>query len=529
MTGATLPSITSIPTIPRISSRGEGGATSIEMDVVVNFSDGTGALTATKLSNGSHGASWGTWTNAHNGVGGAANTHTNIVDHDVQLPFNIDVGGTLYNGSEGQGAEFDFSSEPTEYDAFQLTFSASVSDCVLLALVRPQTTLIPGSETTFSNDLFVFTGGNYSLTQLIHSFNTSRLALTHSEGSFGMLLGTFSDWMLLSLKHDVTNGQGLFFIQRITQSGPNWVLGDPVGLTRSVMAGAGDIANMRFQSYLRPARGAGSTDVKLFAMRESDLSFPPYDPGSLTGPTAVDASRTALEEITVTIGGPYQLVRLERQTNGGAWSTLDASLDIAFDITSFEYVDTTVTEPNTYAYRATGLVGDYETATTTSGSVDLSEPFAEWHDGISLASATSTQAFTDPNGYAVANYATLPAGTVNKLRLYVEAITGTVSVKMALYAPSGDDALLTSSSLDISSTGWAEFDVADEVITAGDYLIAFHLNPTGSESITVKYGAAAPATQRYDLVAYASFPLDPHGLTSVGSSAYASGALITPP
>src|SRR5262245_361738 len=111
-----------------------GSLGTVNMDVVVNFSDGSGALTATKLNNGTHGANWGTWHEYHQGAADAANTHSLIENHNVLFPGVIACGGQQYTGAEGQGLTFDFSSPQSEYDIFQLTLSASVTSAIALYL-----------------------------------------------------------------------------------------------------------------------------------------------------------------------------------------------------------------------------------------------------------------------------------------------------------------------------------------------------------------------------------------------------------
>ena len=195
--------IPSIPTIYGMGAgpiRGAGGGGApggVSFDVVVNFSDGAGALTAAKLNNGTHGAvSWGTWTTP------AAITHTNIEDHAAALPFDILCDGVTYNGSESgtQGLTFDFAAAPTADDVFQYTLSGSRSDCVFLLLVK-YATIASGSPTSYNNDTLVLAGANYTVIQRQHSFNGTKSLYCHSEGDLGSVIPDDEGWMIVCGKH----------------------------------------------------------------------------------------------------------------------------------------------------------------------------------------------------------------------------------------------------------------------------------------------------------------------------------------
>lgn len=527
MSSASLPTLPRLPTIPIVGRVGSGGGeTVIEMETLQNFSNGSGALSAAEFNAGLHGTNWGTWSEAHEGNVGVSNTHTNIVDHDIGLPFTLRVDGVDYDGTEGQGAEFDFSTEPTEYDAYQLAPGITVNDMVLMSLERSSPELVSGQETTYSNDLYVLNGGNFSVSQGILNFANQRLAIAHSEGSFGLLVGTMDVWYLKALFRDVTNGQTKVFIQRVIPDGGGWQLGDAIGMSRAVTGSAGSLANIRFQDYLRPARGTGSVKVKLFAMTTS-TAFPPWNPGTMTGPSGFNANRTEEEQITLDISGPWALVRIERSVNGGGFSTLVASRDIALESPVFQYVDNAVSVPNTYQYRVVGLVGSYETEAATSAVIDLSEPFAEWTDASSVAGASSTQEITNPSTFGQGCYFDLPAGTATKIRFYVDAITGSIPMKLALY--DGSNNLLDFGTVTASATGYVTVDIGPLVITAGTYMVAFHFDVGVGETITERFnGSGPPACSRFGVVDYGDFPLDPLGLESVGSALFVVGVLITP-
>ena len=498
----------------------------VGMDMIVDFSEDSGALTAAKITAGTHGpmGDLGEWSEQ------STITHSSILDIDVILPFEIDVDGTLYDGSEGQGMQFNFAAEPGDADVFQFAFfdlPRTVASSIVILLYKTETTQIPGQEASYSNDIIVQEGGNYSLIQLILNFASQRLALTHSEGSFGLLLSGNENWNLAALQRNTDTGQTKLFIQECTLAGNQLSLGEVVGMSHSVTTAASLIQYIRLQSYLRPAHGGGRNLVKLFAVREGHEGFPPWDPGPMDGPQSVSANRTDVEQITLTISGPYALVRIERKTNAGAWSTLVASRDIALDSPVFQYVDNAVSVPNTYRYRMIALVGDLETSASLTDTVDLSEPFAEWHDAIDLPFTTNDLVYTNPSNNGVSTSLTLPAGTVTKLRIYISAITGTMGMKAALY--DGAEALLESDEETASVTGWLEFTITPYVSAGGTFTIAWQIDVGAGETVTLRFGTGTPAQLKFGPVSYAAFPTDPLGYGGAGASAVAVGALVTPP
>ena len=168
-----------------LTAPGSGAAT-VPFDIIQNFSSGSGALDATKLEAGSHGADWGAW-----GVVDTVSVdHTVIATHDVSaltLPV-IAVGGTNYTGTEGQGATFDHSASPDEYDAFELiTVGNGITDAQALMLVKFDVVDIEGGDfgSYYHNDIMVFAGANFSVSQFRHASDVSRAFVAHVSGNSG--------------------------------------------------------------------------------------------------------------------------------------------------------------------------------------------------------------------------------------------------------------------------------------------------------------------------------------------------------
>jgi hypothetical protein len=327
----------------------------VPMDVVVNFSDGSGTLTATKMNNGTHGANWGPWQEWHDGVFGDPNQYSSIENHDAQLPFQILCDGQLYDGSEGQGMTFDFSGAPVVEDVWHWNITASLTSVVALLLIRYDSVLGPG---TYYNDTFMIAGANYTIPQMQHS-ETFWHIKAHSEGSLGGGIPYESGWVIVGVRHDVTNDIGECFVQDLAT-------GEVLGGSRSVHGySASTLSYIRLNSYLRDANsGTGSHKVKLMAFKSGAAPFPPY---TLTVPTpaSVSASQTGAGEVTVTWASACNAFLVERNVDAAGWTTLDND----FITVDWEYVDATVAAGQSVVYRVTAQIGSQASAAATTAPV----------------------------------------------------------------------------------------------------------------------------------------------------------------
>lgn len=347
---------------------GGGGTTPITMDWVQNFSNGTGALSATKLNNGNHGSDWGDWTEPE-----GAPTHTTIEDHDVTLPIPFLAGGTEYDGSEGKGATFDFATEPVGADTFRLGFVEVVSDCQLAFLAKYATVLDGVSPVSYNCDMFVIAGADFTVPQRQHTFANVKFMTAHTNGDLGAAVLDSGTWLLVTIYHDVTNERALMMVQEVVASGDTWVLGTLLGTSTSVHAApSGVVTSLDFKDYLRPASGTGDIKVKIFGMRESVLDWPMYNPGTIPPPTSVVAAQNAPGEVTLTWANVCDTFLIERKTGSGSYSTLEAEYT---NHGTDSYTDSTVADATTYTYRVTTLVGTSSSSAVESNPITVDNTF----------------------------------------------------------------------------------------------------------------------------------------------------------
>ncbi len=337
------------------------GVGSVPMDVVVNFSSGSGALTAAALNAGTHGDNWGTWKEYHNGAEDAANTHTSIVNHAVAFPGALLCGGQRYDGSEGQGLTFDFASVPTEYDAYHMAITAPVTNCVAIYLVKFDTIV---STNSYNNDTVLLAGGTYTIAQYQLSFNSSRTIKAHSEGVLGAGIVVPYSWLIVCIHHDADGMQGQFFLQDASTL-------TVLGASRAAhLTPAGTLNYIRLQDYLRYAEaGTGSISVKLLAFRNRDLTWPPYAI-TVPSPTNISAAQTAANTITLTWTTTCQVFRVERNTNAGGWMIVQSAYDNSGAAPS-TYIDATVSAGQSVQYRVSAKIGNQFSSTVTSNTVSV--------------------------------------------------------------------------------------------------------------------------------------------------------------
>lgn len=330
----------------------------VEMDVIANFSNGSGALTATKLNAGMHGANLGTWKDFHSNIHDEPNLHTTIDDHDVTFPGVIVAGGVNYDGSEGQGMTFDHSGAPTTHDGFYFTPAGSPSGVVAFWLIR-FATVSDGVE-DYSNDTFVFSGGNYSIAQYRHLFNGVKHVRCHSEGQGGVQVTYPGGWVIVCLRHNVSAAKGEAFVQRADTL-------EVLGASQTVHSPAsGTLDYILLTDYLRSgATSTGNIQIKLFALRTSDLTWPPYAI-SVPLPTSAACSQTATNTLTVTWASTCQVFKIERNVNAGGWTTLSATYDSGG---SYAYVDNTLGNGQSVQYRVSTVIGSQASEAVSSNTV----------------------------------------------------------------------------------------------------------------------------------------------------------------
>jgi hypothetical protein len=485
----------------------------VPFDVMVNFSAGSGALTATHLNNGTHGANWGTWT---------SNTinYSTIVDHAVVLPFKLLVDGDLYDGSEGQGMRFDFTGEPTTSDEFQYTISplGSRSGVICLCLLRAVDMVWGGAN--YHNDTLNFAGSNYSVPQL-RLTNLGLQIVAHSEGNLGrnvdIAAGT---WYLVWTYH---NAAGEFTEVIIQDASTLAVVGSTYA---EALTPAGDLVYIKFQAYLRGVdQGEGHLDVKLFAFGDSVTPWPPV---TLTVPaaTSVEAEQTDENELTLTWVNSCQIFKIERNVDGGGWTTLETAFD---NNGVHEYVDTDVADGESIEYRVTAIIGSQVSSAAASAAVEVDNgPFATptWTDAIAGASTDTTET---NDGCSIRQPVTSgTTGNCTRLRVWCRNFNFAANIKMALYDDSNN--LLghgSVSSVSPSSGSWQEvvLNTPVAVTSSTTYRVGVSVSSAG---VQTGYLAGGNSSLIDFGVAYAAFPADPWSTANNVSRTVAVGMGVVP-
>jgi hypothetical protein len=418
-TGATLPILPKIPSVPRIN-QSEGVAPTIAMDAIINFDNGTGALTAAKFNAGTHGAAWAqAWIENHNGTP-SSNTNTDIQDHDVTIPIDINVGGTLYNGTSGQGLIFDFSSAPTSYDAYQLSVAAShFTNMVEMHLIQSNVVL---STDNYFNDIFAFLAGNFTIPQMQARFgDDSRVICAHSEGSLGCEVPfTTGDWLLVTTFHNSTGGNGQVLVHKIDVTGGIGSFGTVLGhsVSNKNAGPDGELTFLTLQTYLRLALApsTGNVKIKLIAFNQTDPSFPAYSIPSVPTPESPVAAQTGINEVTFSWNGQNcQIVNIQRNKNSGGF----VDLSLLYNTTgTFSYVDTDVADTDTVQYRAQIAIGSQTSSySDSSNTVTVNNTFIPaagnvlWLKADTIAQADNTPVTTWNDSSGLGNNVTQATGS----------------------------------------------------------------------------------------------------------------------
>lgn len=482
------------------------------MDVIVNFSNGSGAMTAAKMNAGTHGAAWGTWTED------TTITHAVIANHDVRFPGLIEVGGSTYDGSEGQGLTFDHSGAPTVYDTFHYTLSATVSNCVAVYLAKIRA--IDGAA-SFYCDLLVIAGSNYTVTQFQLSTNAGHHLVAHSEGSLGIPVICTTGWVILGVRHDVTNQIGEVYMQDATTL-------EVLGATRSFHSpSAGTVAYFLIQDYLRGVnQGTGDIQVKLAAFRNSNLTFPPYTL-TVPAPSAVSVSQTAINEITLTWAATCQIFVLERSINSGAWTTLES----AYSTGVYTYTDATVSSGQSVRYRLTAQIGSQSSAVSESGSVTVNNaPFlGAWQDTIA---AGSTDSDDHINAVTILSKLTVSGAlTCGRLRVYNVNVGVTHNVKLALYDNSSPKNKLAEASPVpiVDGAAYTEAFLNSPVALTNGQVVWVGFNAEFSNALTARYLNGGATNMAYRFESYATFPTTTFTDEGTLARTYAVGAYLYTP
>jgi hypothetical protein len=488
----------------------------VAFDVIVNFSDGTGALTATKLNAGTHGEDWGLWeSNTIN--------YSTIEDHAVTLAFPLVCGGDIYDGSEGKGLKFDFSGSPASSDEFTYAIDTAHTSVVFLMLAK-YATVASGTPTSYNNDTISIAGSNYTIPQRAHVFNGSKIFNCHSEGDNGIAITDPEDWVIVCGRHDVAGDKGEFFIQR------NDTL-EVMGASQSEHSPpAGDLIYIKLQSYLRGAadQGTGDIKVKLLAFRDSDLTWPPYTI-TVPDPTSVTATQTDEDEVTLTWANTCQIFKLERNKNSAGWTTLQALYNNNGVDT---YADTDLADADVAQYRVTTIIGAQQSSAVSSNTVTVDNtPFSD--PTFTYATPLAGTDTNDPFAEFAVRQAVVcgTTGSCVKLAGGIRNYNFTMNVKCALYSNGG--ALLGQGSVTGATSASGQYleitlDSPVAVVASTTYKLEFIGSSSAGWNWGYLSGQAADSSGQDFSTSFAAFPVDPLPASDALTRLYAFGMGVIP-
>lgn len=369
-TGATLPSLTSIPTIPRISSR-EEGSTSIIADMAFDFGGETGGtlLTTTKLGNAKIGGTGWTMSyvlgGSHGGVALEQTTlETDGTSPSYSIPFSI--GGSTYDAD----GDFVIVSDRTgragndsAWEGWRATPSggALAQSVTVAGFVKFDCDATAGQEALL-DEVIMNNSANYIVMQMRASDVPTRSALVHSDGDgTGNVYGTTvvisnTQWYRFDLRFNLTDGQAELVLRNADTLAV-------VVASRNPTA-AVEVNNIEFfKGYL--SCWGGETRYKGLVLALDTNATMPLGDLTLTAPASVTATQTDASEVTLTWTGQAFDYKVERQKNGGAWTTL-TSTEAASPYVDLDLVDTDVV-----TYRITSQVNAYSSSATESNTVTV--------------------------------------------------------------------------------------------------------------------------------------------------------------
>lgn len=492
--GATLATLPKLPTIPRLNPGTGGGVSSVVMDLIINFSNGTGALTATKLNNGTHGAAFGTWTE---------NTVINysvIEDHAVELPFDLLVDGDLYNGSEGQGLTFDLSGDPITDDEFIYTFVPDLlSNIVFLLLVKYNT---EGGVASYNNDTINITSSNFTVPQRIHTFAGFKGIQAHTEGDLGIAVTDNGNWLIVCGRHNVSGQVGELFVQDLDTM-------TILGSSESAQpAPAGNAVSMKLQSYARGVdQGGGDIKVKLLALCASDITWPPYSI-TVPPPTSVAFTQTDIDEGELTWDSTCQIFDIQRNLNGAGF----VDLQLGFNNNNvYVLTDTDLSDGDTVKYRILTVIGSQSSEWVESNEVEIDNgPFAPPTFTQNIDPATTDTDETFAAALRQAWTYSGPTGSCVRLGVWCRNFNFAADVKVAIFDSSNNllgQGVITSA--ESSSGAWVDVVVASPFTLNNGTAIK-----TGAmaSSAGIQFGYDnGTGSMYYDFVTtYAAFPPNPY-------------------
>lgn len=401
---------------------------------------------------------------------------------------------------------------------------ASTEDLSITALVYLNSEADASAQS--NQDILQILSGNYAILQHdVLAADSARYVKAHGQTTVtdtaGLLVPVEADTLYqVTLRHSTTDG----FAQIVIQDAASGAL---VGASEAELTG-GEITLFQTSDYLDFY--GGNYQIFLLGFDWTNAALPIDQNFSVPSPTSLDLNQTGDTELTLTFVAYGLRMTIERH-NGTSWSTVASNQQAylyadTLAVGASTYVDNTVSSGTTYKYRITTSIGSYTSAVSAeSNSVTVATP--TWQDTFDGASSDGTESVLG-SGYARVQPITLTAGTVSKLRIWIETHSTNVGMKLALY--DGSDNLIANGTGTVTGTGWFEVNVSNTAVSSGAHKIAVNSDGNATD---IQWGVmvSQPAnTSWYNFdTSYAAFPPStaPSNQGSI-TKLFAVGALIAP-
>jgi hypothetical protein len=344
----------------------------VEVDFAV-MGTGSGTVNAASLNAGNVGntTGWVTWQLSRDPL-----EHTFVRSASMVRRTPYDIGGLIYDGTGYKTIELDLDLATSNgstpfWEAHQLnppadTFHDGITVSQLVILEGTW----PGTDASYDYCLTYTGGGKYGSMQ----YNVQ------SDHQFLRTEGAQAGFTKRGRNIDITGYFGAQLSTTLRMNEPEQrtelcvvdnVTGEFVGSSEAGTDVETLTAILR-QSYLGP--GGGKITLGPMGVDYTHRSFP-LEAFTVPPPTSLVAVQTGIDEITLTCTHRTQRLLIERQVNGGAWATLESNwsvTDVAPPLytTTTGYIDSSVSDGNTYAYRARALVGSQQSALSSASNTE---------------------------------------------------------------------------------------------------------------------------------------------------------------
>lgn len=510
-----------------IAGSGGGGPAADSVYAFLNLAGTAGIITPTILNNCMLGAVKGTWSyggGKHNNVDVDPVTVFNVTglrsqtSYDLTPPISCD--GTVVS-SVDRAMEWDESLavNAADWETAKWVPGETLTGNLMLDYRFEMNRTLGGDVGGTGIDVSsIYFGGDFSILQ--QQISAGGAITMRPHGGQNMTIANNVRYRIRHLARRLSN----FTYILIT----NDATGAFVSSSRNTLTVSDNVSLVLMGNYL--LNGNGTHRISAWTPKPGAAAvLPTVDIGTVT---SLSATQTDVGEVTLTGLTQATSLLIERNASGGAYSTIEASYNIADRANAsdpFSYVDTSRTDGVLYGYRTTPQV-DTITGTAATDSVTIDDaPFADptWTDAVDIASTTSD----DSNGGTVSIGQLVTCGTTGnctRIRVGCRTNIGTGNIKVAIYSAAGS--LLGQGAATSQSPGsgtWAEIllDAPIAVTASTQYRLAFSTN-----SVTwgiFGYVSTGTAAEDFGTV-YADFPPSPWAQSDATSRTYAIGMGVIP-